>query len=65
MKINEKDIDNLGEFAKALARGINETGADSVSVNIELSHKYITLSLRVIDCSDIESCEVADEENQE
>lgn len=56
-----KDIDNLGEFAKALARGINETGANSVSVNIELSEKYITLSLRAIDCSDIERCEEADE----
>ena len=61
MKFNEKDIDNLGEFAKALARGINDTGADSVAVNIELSKKFISLSLRVIDCNDIERCEEADE----
>lgn len=61
MKFNEKDIDNFGEFAKALARGINETGADSVSVNIELGKEHISLSLRVVDCSDIECCEAADE----
>lgn len=61
MKFNEKDIYNLGALAKSIARDINETGADSVSVNIELGKKYISLSLRVVDCSDIECSEVADE----
>ena len=54
MKINEKDIDKIGEFAMALSRGLNELDADSCSVNIELNKKFITLSLRVIDCNDIE-----------
>ena len=49
MKINDNEIEQIGEIAKNIAKNMNALNADNISVSLDGNSKMIMVSVRVIE----------------
>lgn len=64
MKITDKEIENVGEFAKNLLRDCRDYGAESVNCNLDMHNKMFMVSVRVVEYSD-NCCKCEDNEKDD
>lgn len=59
-KLTEKELEQIKVLAYEAAKSVNTIDADCCTFSVEIDKKYISISVRVIDCNK-DYCEETDE----